>query len=420
MSWNNEVAEEIEFISPYGSFFSAYWRRDPRTVEKKLGIFNIPKFNGDIVQDMGVKSTLWPLTIYFEGLFHHFFANRFMEALKEPGQWEVRHPVEGALILQPMRFQENIDTIEENVTEFKTEWIEPANVERLISPDQLALSILSAVLVLIEDSATLLGQVRADAYALINSTISICNSVGGAMDSIIQELTATDALLFESYQTARAAFNSALANYGIGDDTDDIAAAQTDMAILPTESSDDFSTRFSNYELLLNDISGFVPDTTTDEDSNKIIGLEFGITISLAAVAQITATSTFNSRSEVISAIENLTTVLNNSINTIENIQENFSDLEVYQQYYSATATYTTLIETYNLCFQYLLQQSYNLKVEKIITLKKHRSPLEIAVTEYGSPGLNDENYDLFLNSNELTSNEILLLNPGREVVVYV
>ena len=62
----------------------------------------------------------------------------------------------------------------------------------------------------------------------------------------------------------------------------------------------------------------------------------------------------------------------------------------------------------------------YNLKAEKRFTLKKARSPLEIAVTEYGELGENDFYYNLFLDSNELTGHEIRLLPAGKEVVVYV
>lgn len=420
MSWNNEVAEEIEFYSPNGNIFFALWRRDPRTTEKKLGIFNIPKFDGDIVQDMGIKSTIYPLTIYWEGPFHHFFANQFMQAIKERGQWEVVHPVQGSLILQPIRFVENIDSIEENVTEFQTEWIEPANKERLVSPDELASSILSTAQVLIEDSATMLLQLRADAYALVNTTINAFDTVGGLMDNTIQELTATDAVLFESYQTAKAAFNSALAEYGIGSDPDDLATTQTELATIPVEGSTDFSERFTSYEDLTTETLTQLPTTATEEDFNKVVSLEFGLTLSLIAIAQITSTSVFISRSEIISAIENLISILETTINGIEEVQDNFSGLRIEKQYFSSTATYTSLINTYTLCFQFLIQQFYNLKVEKRFTIKNHRSPIEITVTEYGSLGIDDENYDLFLDSNQLTGNEVLLLNPGKEVVIYV
>lgn len=420
MSWANEVKDEIVLKSPDGNEFTAKWRSDPRTSEKKLGIFNIPKFDGDIVQDMGVKSTIYPLTIYFDGMFHHFFANRFQQALKERGQWEVIHPVEGALILQPIKFTENIDSVEENVTEFQTEWIEPANIERLISPEEFASSILSTIQTLAEDITAILGQLRADFYDLVNSTVSIMNSIGGFMDNIIQELTATKAIIYESYQDANAAFNSALSNYGIGSDPDEIATTQIEKAMIPVDVSTDFPVRYSYYERLSESIFELIPDTTTEEDYNKIIGLEFGVSLSLMAIAKITATSEYKSRPEIINAIEKLTSIFNNTITEIETVQENYSDLRIEQQYFSNTKTYTTLTKVYTLCYQYLISQFFNLKVEKIIKLKKARSPLEITVTEYREIGLNDYYYDLFLNSNELTGNEILLLPKDKEVKIYV
>jgi hypothetical protein len=420
MSWDNEVKEKIILKSPDGNKFEALWQKDTRTTEKHLGIFEIPKFTGSIVQDMGLKSTMYPLTIFFEGMYHHFFASKFDRACREVGQWEVVHPVLGSLILQLVSWEENIDAIEENITEFKTQWIEPANQERLISPEEFASSILSKAQTLIEDTAAILSQLRADAYAVVNATINIINSVGGAMDNIVQELTATKALLYESYQTAKAALNSALANYGIGSEPDDIATASTEMATIPTQVSTNFADRFSYYERLTEDLSEFAPVTTSDENYNTVIGLEFGMTLSLVAVAQITATSVFRSRSEVISAIEKITKILSDTINAVEEVQEIFNDLRVDQQYYSNTKTYTTLIEVFTLCLQYLTSQFYNLKVEKRIKLKKARSPIEITVTEYGSLGIDDVNYDLFLESNELTANEILLLPALKEVIIYV
>jgi hypothetical protein len=40
-------------------------------------------------------------------------------------------------------------------------------------------------------------------------------------------------------------------------------------------------------------------------------------------------------------------------------------------------------------------------------------------VTEYGSLGDADANYDLFVRSNNLSGNDILLIPAGREVVIY-
>lgn len=92
---------------------------------------------------------------------------------------------------------------------------------------------------------------------------------------------------------------------------------------------------------------------------------------------------------------------------------------DIDQQYFAAAQSYTSLVNLYTLALQYLISQFFNLKAEKRFTLKTPRSPLEITVTEYGSLGDNDIFYNLFIESNKLSGNDILLLPAGREVVIY-
>lgn len=92
---------------------------------------------------------------------------------------------------------------------------------------------------------------------------------------------------------------------------------------------------------------------------------------------------------------------------------------DIDKQFYSLSNSYTNLNNTFSLTMQYLISQFFNLKTEKRFTIKKPRSPIEITCTEYGGLGDNDENYDLFISSNQLQGDEILLLQTGKEVVIY-
>ncbi len=85
------------------------------------------------------------------------------------------------------------------------------------------------------------------------------------------------------------------------------------------------------------------------------------------------------------------------------------------KQFISQSGSYTNVQNTFALTMKYLISQFFNLKTEKRFTLKKERSPLEITVTEYGDI----ESYDLFISSNNLTGDEVLLIPAGKEVVVY-
>jgi hypothetical protein len=146
---------------------------------------------------------------------------------------------------------------------------------------------------------------------------------------------------------------------------------------------------------------------------------ELGVCTVLVAIAQIIASSEFTTRSEVVAAMDNLSTIFNSTTAAMDASQELFDGLDIDLQYFSQSAAYGSLQRLYSLCLKYLIVQFYNLKTEKRFTLKNERSPLEITVTEYGSLGENDANYDLFIASNNLCGNEILLLPAGREVVIY-
>jgi hypothetical protein len=421
MTWENETRTTIDFISPEGNVYSALWRNGERSLDKKLGIFNIPNFKGDIVQDLNVNSVLYPLVFYFDGPNHNRESESFFKACSETGQWQITHPVKGTLALQLVNVREMMRPVDDgNYTQFDTNWIEPANVQILISSDQTIAAIIADVLNTIEDGVVALQQLRADAYSAINAASNTFNKIAGAMDTFIEGITQTDAVLQDAYLGFRQQFNAALAAYGINDtDTRDVAESLQGMALTPSEATTDYSTRFSIYEDLQNEIITFTPDNTTIDDFNKVTAQEYGVTLILTIFAQIIATTEFTSRSEIITAIENIFSIFNDSIETLEEIQSNFSDLDIEFQYYSQTGVYTSLINLYTLCYTYLINQFYNLNVEKRFTLKKPRSPLEITVTEYGELGESDSNYDLFLESNELSGNDILILPAGREVVVY-
>lgn len=423
MSWESELREEIRFSSPNFNLFNAKWKNDERSASRKLGIFGPPKFKGEIVQDLGVKSTLYPLNIFFDGFFHNKDADEFFEACTtESGAWEVIHPVKGPLILQLVSVREVMAPVDAgNYTEFQTEWIEPANITRLISPAELAASILNSALSAIGDAQLILTQLRADAYSAIQSTINTINKVAGFSDNVLAEITATDALVQESYLSARAALDGALAEYGIGEsDPSGFGEATANVVTSPVNASNSFSQRFTAYNNMATEILTLTPSTTTEDDFNTVSSQEFSIALALIAIAQTTATSVFSTRADVISAMENLTDIFNSSTAALDEIQDAFSGLDIDFQYFSETQTYTSLINLYALAMQYLITQFFNLSAEKKFTLKTARSPIEITVTEYGELGDSDVFYNLFLESNKLSGNDILLLNPGREVVIYV
>jgi len=126
INWRDRLGSEIALVSPSGIQFTAKWKGNPRKKEKKLGIFEFPLVNGNIVQDLASQSSYYTLTIYFDGLNHDLNASAFFEVCDEIGTWQVYHPVHGFVELQLIRVEEDNDPVESGgITVVTTEWIEP-------------------------------------------------------------------------------------------------------------------------------------------------------------------------------------------------------------------------------------------------------------------------------------------------------
>lgn len=421
MSWLSDTRDEIKFISPEGNTFLAYWKNNDRSFEKKLGQFDPPGFKGTIIQDLASKSWQYPLTVFFEGIDHNKRAEKFAKSLyEEKGSWEITHPTKGVLNLQLINCKEIINPITDgNISTFETSWLEPAVIDLTISAQELTTSVLLQIINVIEDSITTLKQLRSDLYSAIQSAINVMTKISGFTKIFLSEMAATDKIVNQEWQAAQNSFLNILTLFQNNATDEEIQTELVNLLIdiisIPLEANSDYSSRNSIYVEILDEFLTLAPEGASAEDYNKIIFLEMGIVGILISICRIIVTSTFKTRSEIISAIDNLTNIFNDAINALETVQDNFIFNNIDGQYFSESKNYTALQNTFALTMRYLLTQFFNLKIERRFFLKKARSPIEITITEYGDI----DSYDLFLSSNNLSGNNILLLQSGHEVVIY-
>lgn len=421
MSWLSDTRDEIKFISPEGNTFLAYWKNNDRSFEKKLGQFDPPGFKGTIIQDLASKSWQYPLTIFFEGIDHNKRAEKFAKSLhEEKGSWEITHPTKGVLNLQLINCKEIINPITDgNISTFETSWLEPAVIDLTISAQELTTSVLLQIITAIEDSITTLKQLRSDLYSAIQSAINVMTKISGFTKIFLSEMAATDKIVNQEWQAAQNSFLNILTLFQNNATDEEIQTELVNLLIdiisIPLEANSDYSSRNSIYVEILDEFLTLAPEGASAENYNKIMFLEMGIVGILISICRIIVTSTFKTRSEIISAIDNLTNIFNDAINALETVQDNFIFNNIDGQYFSESKNYTALQNTFALTMRYLLTQFFNVKIERRFFLKKARSPIEITITEYGDI----DSYDLFLSSNNLSGNNILLLQSGHEVVIY-
>jgi hypothetical protein len=439
--WQQRVAEEIVFKSPEGNEYHAYWRGSPRSMPKKLGVFKIPKVKGDIVQDMEVSSSIYPIQFYFAGANNDKLASAFFEACKEKGLWEITHPIHGLLGLQLVSVEEVDDPIESgNITEFKTEWIEPI--------DPLTLKTVREMRGVIDAKVVDLNSAAADQFE--------ANAAGNSLDMIGAISATAEAIVNLSNRILDPLFGPVdalyAAEYAISDGIRDVYNATVlrarnlvgliqQLIELPVASNSMLEDRLSKFTDLADEVMALMPGgsnptvrtTATDEEKrNAISVIEAALMACLAAAAGVISTTSvtpagltpdevggLRSRSQAVKAVLDLADFHDSIITALEDAQTAFNTKPIDKQYFSALTTYTQAALLVGMCIERLLKAALDLSVERRFTLDRPRAPIEITVTEYGQLGEDDAYFDLFIRSNDLHGKDILLLPRGREVLVY-
>ena len=427
MTWIDRLRPEVSLVAPDGQEFFALWRGNARTLEKKIGVFDYPLVDGAYVQDMGAAAVVYPLTIYFEGGDNDQEAERFFVACKQRGAWSVMHPAKGKISLQLISVVEKIAPIESgNITIFETQWMEPLKDSKQASLSQKAHNINSGVDSLNEVSTSQFVKNAKQGTAPERSAIA-----SGA-STVASFVTKHLAPLYEVGGELKAQVDSVYRS--IDDSASEAELDLTAMAgeiqnliELPVLSDVDGVTKVAAYIEMLEELANL---SQSDEDAatlvkpaqevkNAALVQELSIVSCLGALAQSAVYLDPQSKSIAIENIEKLTSAFSDGVAELDQAQMILSKNTINEQYFSQSESYAELFSLVTLAAEYLLLSSYGLNIERRFTLQQARAPIEIVITEQGGLGRDDENFDAFIAANGLKGTDILLLKPGREVVVY-
>jgi prophage DNA circulation protein len=419
VSWQDRLKTTIQFISPDGNTFVALWRGGPRNIEKKLGIFQIPKVKGAKIQDLDVGASTYPLTIYFEGPDHDVEAERFYKACSERGTWTINHPVKGIKVLQLVTCTENVQPLDfGNITQFTTAWIEPITETVELTPAMLKSSTINQV-----DS---LNSTTADQFESVveTDTFSLVQAIESATDAVTAAVDTALAPLYELNNTINSQImsikNGIDAGYAGVLNVLSLAGQVQQLIQLPFLVATDVKAKVNAYSNFVTKILDMSPETATGKDRNTVAVQELALTSYIAASSFIAVTGELSTRAESIELIDSMTDLFNDLTNELDTVQELFNSLSIDNQYFSQSESFGESTKITATALAFLIKNIFDLAIEKRFVLEKRRAPIEITITEYGDLGEDDINLDLFISSNKLKSNDILLLPAGREVVVYV
>lgn len=420
MSWKDRLRKDIVLSSPDGDVFRALWIGNDRSLDKKLGIFSYPKIKGSFVQDLEVNADKYPITIYFEGENHDLESQRFFESCKQRGLWQIVHPVLGSLVLQLVSASQSIAPVEDaNITQMSLEFIESIEAELTQSSTELAGDTRAAIDTLNAKSSKSFGDKVKSAVAKGKAAITkVANKISGVIQKIMGPIVAAVSTAQSIMDQTRAAINATLDNPTFSPSA--FAGQVKTLIQTPAKAIKEVRERTTAYREVAREIFNIRNESVREDGLNTAIVKELYLTSIIGALGEVAVTSSFTTRAQAISAAEEILSIYNDIIDDLDSHQSDFDSLTVDKQYFSQSDVYPDTLKVISLAMRYILSSISSLKIEKRIVLKEPTPPIIVAMREYGGPGIDDENIDFFIHTNNLKGNEILLLPAGKEVVVYV
>jgi prophage DNA circulation protein len=416
-SWQDRLRDCVTLKSPSGLVFTPGWRGDKETLEKRVGQFSFPMVNGTKTQDMGTEGEVYPLTLLFEGPDNDITSHRFIQALKERGPWTVVHPVDGTLTLQPIgTIERTIDPTESgNITTVTTTWIIPLEAEANRSSVDLGGAI--------QDAADVFDGYACDAAEAAtlqdtaSQTAASVAAIKANMATIKSALVAASARVDAIQNTISELVTQATV------DMAQISGAVLELVRSPSLIAGSVKSQVESLASLGASFIASLPSALALSltDRNAAVVGELFLDATISAMATVITSDLPDTRSEALSMKATFSDFVDETTVALDDLSSRTREANLEDQYFGGKATAQALQTLRSLVSRYLLSIICDLKVERRFSLKRPRSPIEIAITEYNAtPDTVDDYYKLFCSSNKLHKRELIWLPAGREVVVYV
>lgn len=420
MTWKDRTRQFINFTSPGGNTFEALWIKNNRTLSKKLGIFELPERTGAKVQDLDTGAFRHPITFFFDGPDNDIESQRFMESCTERGLWSIVHPVKGVLSLQLMNITEEINPTENgNFTQLNSNWIEPNNDAVGIPTAQISQKVTNGINNINQSSFDQFVEItKQDKVTQTSAIENATKLISVASDTALGPLIKTSAEISSQVKSIQRGILDTISQPFI--DAGVLSGQVQNLIQLPNIVTTDALSRISAYSVLIASLILFLPDKPDQDSINTIAVNELALVSILGSLAQIGTTSDLTIRTESIGLIESIFNQFSIITNYLDSAQELFENNDIDIQYFSQSSSFSDTLTTIMDSAQFLLQKSFDLSIEKRFILKQNEAPIITTIKEYGTLGENDENFDFFIETNQLKSNDILLMKSGREVIVYV
>lgn len=414
MSWTDRI-REAAYTSPNGTRQVFIYEDVNEEFTKRGAAFDFANANGTLVQGLGHSGRRFPFRVIFSGENYDETAEKFMELIQERGTGKLEHPIYGVKNVVPLGRIKRRDDLKSagNQAIIELVFFETLGTAFPTSQDDPAALVLQALEDFKLDESEAFNELTSLDSAVETTTFK--NEYQTLLDitsNALQEIADTQEDVRKQFNAIKDSINNGI-DILIGDPLT-LAFQTIELIATPGRALTSITARLDAYSNLL----GLIIDSGVAvlfPGSDSRVSNAFH-TKDMYALSYVTASTEavlnnqFETKVQAIEAAEVLLDMMDDVTVWREDNFESLGEIdtgEAYQQMQNSVA----------LAAGFLVEISFSLKQERIITLDRSRSIVDLEGEIYQTV---DENLDFLISSNNLTGDEILELPRGREIVYYV
>lgn len=417
------VRPVIDLTSPEGKNFTPKWVGNKRSNKKRLGRWKYAGINGEVIDDYGLDSDVYPMKLIFDGITYDTDAERFLKATAEFGSWEVIHPTKGYKALNLVSWDESDQPVEKtNLIEIETVWNDYIDPFFLKTPAQMLAEAGATLNAFNADLLNRYQDVDVGTFSERASLLDTAKRLGEKINQVLGPIAAANDKVSSSFMDSQQALQEII-SAGIVEPLA-LAGQIKDTIQTPMLATRDLKARLAGCRDLARAI--FEIESGDNGDRNIAMTKELGL-MSLAGSVSISQTTSdigetngIATQKEAVDTISFSRNFSNDITEHLEEEQEKMDGQLVGRQYMYGGGILSSKLNSQLSAEQYIRSNFFNLAKEKIITLDRPRTPIDVVIEFYGGMGDNDENYRKFLTVNEVKGAEVSLLKQGRQILIYV
>lgn len=400
MSWTDRT-KDAAYTTPSGVRFEFPYLNADREFDKQTSAYNFPDVKGTYIQDLNSTDKRYPMRVIFFGEDHDLQSIAFEKGLREVGKGKLDHPRDGVLDVVPfgtIKFREDL-VFNANQTIVEVEFWQ-------------------TTLTLFPQGSTDQSSAILSSSASLDSSIASGFSESLVLDTAIDRVAARDlfdksvGFLKQSLAVSGSVkneFNTVFQSISAGiDDFDSETLAIQSQALFALSAAADIknTVKLESFAGAVNQFAdGRVKDSFNAFKNNELQAVN-----AINATIKSSVNNKFTIRSEAVYAAEAIIAQFDKVNSWAEDNYSSFTQVDTGE-------SYKDLQEAVYLAASYLVSISFSLLQERVIVLSRNRSVVDLVGELYNDV---DSKLDFFIQTNDLSGDEFIEIEAGREIVYYV